>query len=326
MLLKRLGGLMGPGGSGIPYVYNFDGSTMYATMGTGWEPLGLPYSIEFTAITDDVGAGAYAVAKDTKGVGVFSNSGIYTYLNINAVGDSSSVSSLLPDTQYTYVVTADGEGTTLTVVTDGNIGEVSKTVGQGDLTTIGATGVPASYWGGAIWGLRLTDDSPLQDRTVMQADGDRYVQLNTTIALDTDFEIEFDYIRQDRTGTNATRIIGSTDGSSYVALYDTGSALAGYIRVDFGANFKQSTDALTGVAIGQHVNIRLRSVGDQFDCYVDGVLKDDDSTTRPVGSLEIDQLYQGGVNTAEAGSGLGNVKVTDLTTGDTWIYALEDES
>ena len=52
-------------------VYDFNGTTMYATMGTGWEPLGLPYSIEFKAITDDVDAAAYAVAKDTAtGVGV----------------------------------------------------------------------------------------------------------------------------------------------------------------------------------------------------------------------------------------------------------------
>jgi len=333
MLLKNLGGLMGPGGSGIPYVYDFNGTDMYATMGTGWEPLGLPYSIEFKAITDDVDAAAYAVAKDTAtGVGVLFGGGTYIYDGITTPGTLSTTGGLVADTEYTYVVNANATETTLTVITEGTGTEVSKTVGQGELTTIGATGVPGTYWGGPIWGLRLTDDSPLQGRTVNVGDKVRYVQLNNTITLPAadDWVISFDWIRYDNNvaHTSSTKILGAADDSSNLNITDTQNVVAAN-RLNLknsGVNISILA-ALDGVVEGQHCRVVFTKVGDTQSVKVDGVETGTDSVAAAsVGDFTINRLLKTDTSPSGVGSALGNFVFENTTTGDTWVYALEDET
>ena len=325
---------MGPSGGGVPFVYNFNGTDMYATMGTGWEPLGLPYSIEFKAITDDAATGAYALSEDTaRGVGILLGGAIYNYLDVNDLVDSSTVAgAVTADTEYTYIVNADASGTTLTVVADGDIGEPSKTVGQGELTTIGATGVPDSYWGGPIWGLRLTDDSPLQDRTVMVGDKVRYVQLNNSITLPAadDWVISFDWIRYDNDAahTGTTKVLGATDDSSNVSITDTQNATAAnrLTLTNSGTNVVILA-ALDGVVEGQHCRVVFTKVGDTQSVTVDGVETGTGSVAAAsLGDFAIDRLLKTNDSPAGVGSAFGNFIFENTTTGNTWVYALEDET
>jgi hypothetical protein len=316
-------------------IYTFNGTNQYATMGTGWEPLGLPYSIEFKAITDDVGTAAYAVAKDTaEGVAVFLGGGTYIYDGITTPSTISATGGLVADTEYTYVVNANATETTLTVITEGIGTEVSKTVGQGELTTIGATGVPGTYWGGPIWGLRLVDDSPLQDRTVMVGDKTRYVELTNEIVLNASdgFEIEFDYVRFDysASGTSLTIPLGDDAGAARIQIYDSAHASQpSTVQYRTTSSSRNWVGALADIAQGQHCNLKIvcsGPTGNSLELFVDEVSKG--SISAPADpTFTINRLYRANAGSiVPAGANLGNVRFENTTTGDTWVYALEDET
>ena len=305
-------------------VYDFNGTTMYATMGTGWEPLGLPYSIEFKAITDDVTTAALAVSKDTaEGFGVLSGNADYGYDGVTNPNLTATSAGLSADTEYTYLVNATGGGTTVTVISAGTETEVAKIVGQGELTTIGASGVPDTFWGGPIWGLRLTDNSPLQGRSVMDIGNTRYVTLDNEILIAGAFEIELDAIRGNHTSDRGCLLGGnSVDTGITLMTRNSDGVPADQLELKTTTSTKNVDGALSNIAYGQHYTLKVtRDGSNNVSLFIDGGQVG--TTTALAGSLSITTIgaAEGGALN-QAGS-IGNVRVTNTGSGDTWIYALE---
>ena len=317
-----------------PKAYHFDGSTMYAVLGTPWEPLGQSYSMEITGETDDVVNAASAIgSENTRGISVLFGGAGYSYLDVDGLVDNSTVAGLDPDKVYTFKAEGDSSGTKLVVqnVVTGATAAVAKTVGQDDVVRIGNSSAGTSYWGGPLWGLRLTDDSPLQNRTVMVGNNARYVQLNNAINLPfaDGFEIEFDYLRQDFNGTASARVVGEDTLDDYIQLNDSGNVNPNAIIFRSDSISRLFADALEDIAQGQHCNIRLAfDGGSALTCFVDGVAKGGTLGAPSGTEVNFNRLYRGdsATNMVNSGAAIGNVRFENLTTGDTWFYALENET
>lgn len=319
---------------GDTWFYEFDGSTMYATI-PDWTPNGLPFEVSVEAIPLTVdgtvqrlygttGIGPYAELQASTNVPrpVFRNTSgsgrAVTGAPAAVVGQNITMNTVLngasAPTQWLATINNFVNGLTDTAA----VGAAQV------LNLIGASPAASSHFHGPIWNLRLADNSPLQNRYVCYGNGSRYVQLENPIVLEGDFEIEFDWIRQDGTGTASAAVLGSTIDDTYLDIWDSGSAAPGRLRIRIGGGNGLIENAYANVAIGQHCRSKLVRTGTSNELFIDGVSVG--SATR-AGTARIDligSIVAGGGRQIPTNSTLQNVIIRDLGRSLTWEFKLDE--
>lgn len=323
------------GGGGALYRYTFDGVDQYATI-PDWTPNGLPFSVEIKAAPmavdglehrlwsgDAVLPAGRITTTDRWGFRYTDVTGTARNLSSASLGAiAGQVANVLwNNTASNSQIRVDGEGV-------GNT-NIAKSSSADPISLIGAgTSAPAQLWHGPLWSLKLNDDSPIQNTNVCRADSARHVDLASTMWLFGlgAWEIEFDYIRLDKTGTAAPYVMGSQDGQSRVSLYDSGAAFPDRIQVVRGGSDVTDFDgALADIAQGQHCTVKITfAFGVGMYCYVDGVEKGGPFGAANATDLPIDQLYSANGGYPGSGAAFQNIRITDITNDREWLYTLDE--
>ena len=305
--------------------YEFDGATMYATI-PDWTPNGLPFEVSVEAVPLTVDgtvkmvvhgtSGNHYISQHSANLGRYRSEGNAAPISII---DNASISEGKP---VDWVMNAAPDGTQFENVSSGDSVDVSI---ASPLAYVAANNVGAQPFHGPIWNLRLTDNSPIQDTDACFGDANRYVQLQAPIVLAGDFEIEFDWIRQDGTGTGTVWLFGAEGSTaSIISVYDSGhAATANRLNVRAGGEDYIFDNALSDVALGQHFNVRVVRSGGQAELFVDAASKGTVAASN--GTMTIDQICAGNTsNQLPTNSALQNIRIRDLTEGRSWEYKLDE--
>lgn len=178
--------------------------------------------------------------------------------------------------------------------------------------------VGASYHTGDIRALTFTDQSPLQGGSFMPGNGvDRYAQI-PEITLSGDFEIEFWWVRQDRIG-NDYSVLLSLNGAGSLRALDSAHPNGPDIVINMGTSYV-FTDALLGVAQGEHVLIKVVRTGANIEIFVNGITK---GVNIIAGDFIVEELYN---SSRSPTSAVSNVLITNLTNNDYWEYRNKDDT
>lgn len=180
-----------------------------------------------------------------------------------------------------------------------------------------------------VSGFKITDTAPIQNTTYMAGDATFHATLDTAIELTGDFEITFDVIRTDNTGTNnQTWLASNANSDDFIRPYDSShgtepdnlslSGLAGNTVID---------DVFVGVSQGQHIAFKLTRVGALITAYIDGVSTG--STSAGIGTCGIDTLMIAANRTTRAfnnNQGMQNLYIDDKVTDTQWLFPLNEGS
>lgn len=315
------------------YVYEFDGATMYATI-PRWTPNGLPFSVSVNGVVLTVGGNTYLNGDNEYGLRITGESVPRTALyytdpagsNTNLIVNDTSVAGVATDNLASFT----GAGAEFTVngtmVSNGTPSGITRGV-----DIIGAYNTAGTNsFHGPIWNVALTDNSPLQNRSVCYGDGARYVQLDAPLTLDGEYDVEFALIRQDNGVADYWAILAGESNTSQLGIIIWNTAAASNpnkisIYTDAGAATTIG-DVFDDVALGQHCKVRVvREADNTHSVYVDGVLK---TTTAALGgSLYVDTFASRAIHPNSlkmpANSALGDIIIRDLTNNREWNYQLD---
>lgn len=316
--------------TGIRWVYEFDGATMYATI-PDWTPNGLPFEVSVEAVPLTVDANGRTIlshaTSSSRYVRSISNAIQERWENLASAFPILSANSAIAQGAPVEVESANtASGTTLQAnavqAQDATGFKVDSAINP--LSKIGADGPlnAAGYFHGPIWNLKLIDDSPIQDTTACVGDANRYVQLENPIVLEGDFEVEFDWIRQDQTGAGVNSLV-SGGTNSLINIDDSGAAAPDRFRLITELGSLAVDNALQNVALGQHCAIKVVRASDNVDVLVDSVSVGGGVRTGAF-AVQFFGTNKGAANDLPANAALQNVIIRDLTNNRTWEFKLDE--
>ena len=302
----------------------FDG-TAYATI-PAWTPSSARWSVAFVChpATDEVNA----LTGSAGGTSDY----IATFTAPQRLGAKTGGGSPVYITPAGGVVGRDVSGR-LDVYADGYtltaFGQTSGKAALGANTPvwglIGANDSPTNLFDGSIKSLQLIDHTPLQGIRAMGGNGtDRYAAI-PEITLAGDFEIEFWWERQDRTGANSSALIGNSGiDAEFLAVFDSGhGSIPDALAVNVSGAQITFAGALADIDQGQSVRIGISRAGADVEGFVDGVSV---GIAQDSAAFSINQLLrQGGLN-FYARSPIANLRIHDLETGDLYTYDNRNDS
>lgn len=140
-------------------------------------------------------------------------------------------------------------------------------------SVISGTTALVDPWVGFISNVEMLDESVLRGGTYQLGDSTFWGELDVGIPLTADFEIEFNWVRTDRTGTANQLLLSANNSSPHLFtlnVQDSGGSPANRVQIGFNNAFASFAGALDDVAQGQHITMRLTRVGTTMRCYVDG--------------------------------------------------------
>ena len=328
---------------GIRWVYEFNGTNMYATM-PEWTPLGLPFEVSVEAVpltVDD--SFPVLVAGNDPDPQMFISTAPNHLIASRALGSdgttvvnmNSGVPGAVVGTPYKITKEVTGAGTSFTVTNSGAGQEVATLSPSAYLLNDIATRNGNNLFHGPIWNLRLTDSSPFQrggGRPVNYGNATRYGQLENPITWNSgeaSVEIEWSHIRPAQTFENTAIVSNNgTAASGDTNIYVVGTNSSNIIVRLGGGNDYSFVGALSDVAVGQHYRGKLVATPTNWQLYIDGALKEDTAVSAAQqGSAAISHI---GVNQNSSGfpipanSALGDIIIRDLTNDREWIYTLDE--
>lgn len=321
---------LSPGG-GSNSKFTFNGVDMYATI-PDWTPLGLPYSVEVSAVPLGINlAGQNVLVSSSTNVNVQglliqgnvsgrmrarvnatpSDANIYIVTPIPVVGESmqSEVSVDAESITHTY----NGSS----VVDAVNAAQIDANTKYGLISIDHNSG---AFFHGPIWDVKLNDSAVIQDTDVLEGNGTRYITIpEFTIPEDDGRRVSWDGIYDNAVGIYY--ILGSADSSAYIRI--TGDT--GLVRWRNGGISRDVAAGLAGLANGQHYHaefiIDAAGVG---SLEVDGV----ETGTLTNGALEfaVDEVgaSAGGAGAIRVGSAIQNVTLRNTTTDEYLQYKIDE--
>jgi hypothetical protein len=169
-------------------------------------------------------------------------------------------------------------------------------------------------------------DQPMWDTDILEGDANRYIEIPRLVIPDgDDYQISFDWIRQDLTGSSTNGLLGEFDENSYLSIRDTGNANANQFtfRPSTGATFTID-NAVAGVALGQHARYKITQIGGTYTLYIDDVVIDSQVLATP--DLIVNVLYVAATTGQKlpVGSALQNVVIENLTTDEFVHYKIDE--
>ena len=311
---------------GVNPSFTFNGTNQYATMAS-WEPRGLPFEVNATVTPLTLDATPMRICGASHSLYKTGSNGALEYYNgtgaatltVSAVdwvlGEAKSVKSTQEGTGGLLV--GDFSGTTNSVAT----AKVSAT----SVDAIAAyNSGGAQYWHGPISSVALIDRSPIQNTNANIGDGALYGTLDQPIKLSGDFEIEWEGIRQDQTGTGLTEFLGDSATADRFVLYDSGATNSDrFIAAVLGRTLTYD-NAFANIAQGQHYTAKFTKLGNDHILSIDGV--DIQSVNaNDFSPFVVSQLYSArnvAGRTIPTDSAMQNLVITDVDNQYTWEYPL----
>lgn len=321
----------GGGPSGPVKVFEFDGATQEAVLATGWKPKGLPFDIEMMTNRTSFGLNDRFISGGERG---------YTPSTSANVSFRAYFDGALNNTTVVAGGSRDYSGETLPIAlrckpkdskTDFDGQQVGNTKTYDidlNLPWDKIAGNLGNNWHGKMWDLRFVDGSPIHGSDVVKSDGvSRLVNLASDIVLGGEFEIEFSWARQDRSGTGNQYVLGSSPTNGGVQIQDTGAAAPNRISVRADSGTSRHFDlALEDVVVGTYCRVKIvRNSSDILNCWVDGEDKGNANASL-VGNVTLNQLAGIGTTAMSTDAILQDVKITNVDTGDVWQYDLNEGS
>lgn len=322
--------------------YTFDGTTMYANF-PGWTPNGLPFSVEVSAVllSDINGTLVGSASASTQAPYYAKSTGAVESMGWTRT-DASVGIFVGPDPAHglnepnTYIFTATAENSISSRNgVDGNVygppaALSSDSVPIGAIASRSNTGV-LNPWHGPIYNLKLTDNSPLQNRYTLDGDGVRYVSIPAFSWGDADeISLRASVIRRDSTaGESSVAVLGLLgDGTTYLMMRDSNHPTQpNAVLFSVNGALYLVNNALQNVAQGQHIDLRVYTDAGVTYVEVDGGLIG--SAAHPIGASSFDMI--GAWSTGPFGqipinSALGDVILENLTTGEYVEYRIDEGS
>lgn len=306
-------------GTGDSLYFRFNGTDQYATI-PAWSPLGHPFHIgvNFTPTNvDGVRATVIAAASDYN-LDILTTDVIeQSWQGVNA-DHLDALGSVTEDEAVNFTFDADGRITDVVGVSTVQTADSDKNILRPAISVIGSKTTPGAYFEGEIWGLTLTDNSPIQNVDTIPGDGVNYLTLNTDITITGDFTIEWDEI----VAKGISRgICGNDTGSSRVRSEQIVNA----VLLRTSGDDASIVNHYEGVANGQHVHVKISRTGSTARAELDRWLN-------PVGNSAAGDFHMQRIYSYGAGSGsimptggvVQNLVVTDLAGDRQWIWKLDE--
>lgn len=262
------GSPIGFGGTLPRWFMDFDGTTQVGTLATPWVPNGIRYNTEYYTSSDLYSSKFVMSATSSQRSDRTTVTGVQSYYrDIDLTSQTASVAGL-PDNGIRRNVTAYF-ATGVVATCNGVGGAFQPFVAQSNLQRpivyIGgdAAGLPSFH--GIVADIALKDASPIQGREYIAGTATNNTDgfgatLDTGIVFDSDefFEIEFDWVRTDKDGTNYSTIVGNMSQSSpYLRCNDSGHTQPDDVFMFIGATNIRFIGALQNTAQGQHCHIKI---------------------------------------------------------------------
>jgi hypothetical protein len=320
-------------GSTIPlFGYRFDGATMYAQTTGGFVPGGFPFTIACVAYAEELpeAAASHRVWTGLTDSVHFRQSDVNGYVLALGTGTASTRAGGAIERRMQIVGRCSPEDTILSI--DGVSGTVGTPadIGSGNtgLTTLAANidGTDL-FFPGWVSRVLCIDRSPLQNRIVPYSTTNRWANTGTLANASAAFIIEFDWVRQEASGTGSLRILGNSDETSRIVLADTGNFNPNNFILVVGGQNLTIANALEGIAIGQSARYRVEKIAPAgpAQLFIDGRLVGATSPYVDANDFELDQLGSAGGTNPFRG-GLGNIRLQNLTTGEEWFWPMDEAS
>ena len=211
-----------------------------------------------------------------------------------------------------YSIEFAADGVTMTVgatdYTNANTPEL------GSIVYLSANNTPASYFQGTRENLRYTNATALQGVNAVMGNGVDLYGTIPTVTLAGDFEIEFWWRRQDRTGTDSQRLLQNPedDFDAGIAVFDSANPTSpDALRVENDAGvFSTLGNAFINIAQGQDVHVQVSRSGDVLSAVLDEV--DAGAFAGPLtGSITLGIIGKTPVSSYPTNSTIQNLKITD---------------
>lgn len=310
--------------------YEFDkASSMYATM-PEWTPSGysLEMSVQAHPLTVD-GTQQDIMTNGTMGFAIRAPDNVIVFRYNDTTGVPIVIEGPVAVAGVTLNLkaTADPSGVTLKVNDTDYISAQVLGINQGNgFNTLAAGPGGGAYFDGPMRRAIMQDNSPIQATTALMGGGSRYIQFPEFSAGESeDFEISFDWVRVDRTGSSTNRVIGEVSGTNRIDISDSGSVIADRVLMAVGGGDYRWDGGVSGIEQGQSARIRIRRVGGIAALYVDEVSRGTDSG--PTDAASFSTIYQGnGSFYIPVGSAMQNVSFKSLASGDGVIYKIDEGS
>jgi hypothetical protein len=272
------------GGEAVPanYFY-FNGVDQYATI-PGWNPGGLPYEISLTTTPANTTTSVMLGTDDSQALGRSSSiffllgSWFSNFTDQAGAQINMNEGAITPGIQKTPKATFTSEESSYLVTDPPVIGAgVAGTFvdGDRDFKIIGAGSATGNFYTGPIGGIRLIDNSPLQNNTYVVGDNTYTALLDTPFPVVGDFNFSFDWQRTDTpTGTSQQRMWSDPAGDNLtnIAIHDSGAGNPGLIQISVGGGaINNYLNALDDIQLGQYFNITVTRTAGTLRLYIDGV-------------------------------------------------------
>ncbi|RLA03989.1 MAG: hypothetical protein DRQ54_10105, partial [Gammaproteobacteria bacterium] len=198
---------------------------MYATM-ADWTPLGLPFQVKVSFIPEANDATRRVLSGPEDGgktIRLTTTNIQYFYDRVEGLSIFNA-NPYLPDAIQVAKATVLANEATFGS-NGGNSTKTGASLIAGVTDTIGARTGGTELFQGPIGKLYLTDGSPFQQaggRDILEGNGNRTITIpEFLIGANDDFTISIDYIRQDRSGTSFTNMLGSAATNVGIQFADT---------------------------------------------------------------------------------------------------------
>jgi hypothetical protein len=257
----------------IYFVYYFNGIDQFVTINTPWAPRGLPYtisgvtdSLEYTSV-DIFTCSSSGILSSLANI-IAANRSVGFYEDVDGVsGNGGNVDLLPPYRSHLLELAGDSAlysangipAQTPTLIQAKSLGmdpyEWMATQGNGPTT---------DFYEGVIKQVGYTDNSPIQGRDYAVGDGNQRGLLNSSIPMDMalPWTLEFDWVVIKDVVVNHY-ILSSTDPESVFDIFVNAATDPDALRLKVGDSTTNTTlewtIALTNIANGQHVHVKLDS-------------------------------------------------------------------
>lgn len=317
--------------------FSFNGVDQYATM-PGWAANGKPRQYWFNFIADAVATDTEQVIMSGVDGGIVLEFYLHETLPTMSIRYRSATGTqaieqlvgidIVPGNDYVIHVINLGTGSEVyinNVLIDILAFEASAGI-QPALTHMGAKHDGTSFFGGTILASMLYDESPIHNTWANMGNGSRYGELEQAIVLEGDFEISFDWIRQNSAQVE-TEVLGGGTGD-WIGVVNSGST----DNVNVGSNgvARVWVGAAADIAIGQHFNVRIvgTTKNSNLELFIDGISKGNAGGTLATTDFYIEKFYRGRstqtLRGVAANSAVQNLIIKDLDNNLTWNYPLDE--
>ena len=189
---------------------------------------------------------------------------------------------------------------------------------------IGVTAPSTENFIGPIFSHQLIDHTPLQGIRAMGGNGVDHYAAIPEITLAGDFEIEFDWVRRDVTGSSFVAILGSDgDNEDGIFLFDSAGPVPNGVQFRATGSGANLEGVFSGVAQGEHVKVRVERVSDVLTFYVNGI---DKGFVVVPGAFNIERFGSYSLGSGWLNSECAFVTIRDVDQDISYVFSNKDDA